>query len=162
IRDAEATAAKVTSISTTSAASLFIELLERAVRSLHTILQSPLGKAGIADQGAAHRIVQFVNLTIQELASYMRSVAKKFSKAIIVNGETAALTRVEVTIEGRAVAGVEGGRCHLFVDGFYEAPARPRHTSRYLAGVEAEKFVYGHELPLMLKGSIRVGIAYWD
>lgn len=71
-------------------------------------------------------------------------------------------TRITVVLEGGKVEGEPRGACNLLVEVDYAAPARIRHRDKLWAGVEAERFVYIFEVPLLLSGDITVGDPDWD
>jgi len=146
-------------------AATYNTLATRLVELIRKLLISGLARSGIDVDDPAYRLVQIVLHTINTALSYTRSLAKFVTgNALRVDGADpiSIWTRVEVTVEGKSVPGVPGGVCHLFVDADYRAPIRARHTCRYLAGVEREKFVYGFEIPLLFWGTVRVRLADWD
>ncbi len=71
----------------------------------------------------------------------------------------AAMTCIDVTVEGGADPEVAGRVCSLTVEADYLVPERGRLRELHWAGVTKDRAAYHFELPLMVLGTLRIGVA---
>lgn len=71
-------------------------------------------------------------------------------------------TTVDVRVERDPARPKRGGLFNLTVEMDYAEPVRPRRSEKLWAGADEDAYVYRFELPLLLMGTVGVGVPAWD
>ena len=112
------------------------------------------------ERPAVRRIWAIMLVYLRGFMNYLEQLERSvFEKAAIGLCGDAAMTCIDVTVEGGPDPEVAGHVCSLTVEADYLVPERGRLRELHWAGVAKDRAAYHFELPLMVLGTLRIGVA---
>jgi len=114
----------------------------------------------LVEEPSARRLWAIVLYLAHGFAGALEGIDRMLSRCLPLSASVGApWTCVEVTLEGGPDPEVVGEVCRLQVEADYLVPRRARLREVHWAGVAKPRGVYRFELPVMVLGTLRVGVS---
>lgn len=134
---------------------------ERNLRALAALLPRQLQMAALDVD--ALRLWQVTHNLVSSAWTYLQAFAEATARTVAAMPQQPVFfTTVDVRVERNKNRPKRSGVCNLTVEIDYVEPLRARRSDKLWAGMGEDAYVYRFEMPLLLLGTVGVGVPAWD